>query len=159
MAFKAKLDCKLCKQMTEDFFFFNCSETMMATIVTHLLKCPECLEYYKRYASDSGFEWDVMDDVAVFDIDNPEVKERIEKSLENFPKPKDLFIPDKWQQIVSRYQIKEMMGMKSFKDLINEYDGELDMQDVDYVPWYKYVMMKNAKRIDHLECCLNMEMK
>lgn len=164
---KNKISCKTCINLTESFFFGETAPVTTNLIITHLLTCPKCLEYYKEFAKDGGLKWDIMDDVAfnvlAFD-DNEDLQKRVEQSIKEFEQSAQAkalldFIPDKWQQIVKEYDVCKLLGMQAFRDLISEYDNTIDMTDTDYVPYYQYVAMKNAKKIDHLETCLRKEIK
>lgn len=160
---KSKLSCKECRKWCDAFFFGETEDVISNLIIVHILTCPECCEYYKKFASDCGFEWNIMDDLdlnkfaASFDEDTVQ---RIEDSIKDFEDTRqEEFVPDKWQQYTKEYNIENLIKMKAFKDLLLEYSSSIDNGDIDYTEYYKYITMKNAQKIDHLECCLRKEVQ
>ena len=64
---------------------------------------------------------------------------------------KDIILSKPWTFAASNFDINKLMGMRVFHDLCLEYDSPTGQDHTEFV---KHIVLKNAKRIYHLEECL-----
>ena len=61
-----------------------------------------------------------------------------------------------WTRAANKFEVEKLMNMRAFRDLALEYNSPTG---IDYSEFIKYMSLKYAKRIDHLEECLLKEVK
>lgn len=154
----AKINCSMVCSLVHRFFDKNLKLTVRDLVLNHLLSCPICLEKYKDFSKRNGYgDFDPLYDI--FEMANKydqseEIRSTIDRKVNELTKEMPEGIQDKWYHIASQYDIEKLLSLQSFRDLISEYRADEDLGDIDYTEYYKYIIIRIAQKVDHLEYCL-----
>ena len=154
----AKINCSMVCSLVHRFFDKSLKPTVRDLVLNHLLSCPVCLEKYKDFSKRNNFgDFDPLDDIFKLAKEydqSEEIRDAIDKKVDELTKDMPTGSQDKWYQIASQYDIEKLLSLQSFRDLISEYKSDEDLGDIDYTEYYKYIIIKIAQKVDHLEYCL-----
>lgn len=175
----AKINCSMVCSLVHRFFDKSLKLTVRDLVLNHLLSCPVCLEKYKDFSKKNGYgdfepledifklakEYDQSEEIRnIIDKEvgeltkeydqSEEIRNTIDKEVGELTKEIPAGSQDKWYQIASQYDIEKLLSLQSFRDLISEYKVDEDLGDIDYTEYYKYIIIKIAQKVDHLEHCL-----
>lgn len=146
--------CDMVLSYRKQFFSIGLNKNIEDKIVAHCLSCPKCRKEYEKYAKDLGFKnFNVMKYAISFMNRNKgmEDSETI-LFLKQTQDETDLrVLNNQWTEAAKDFNIEYLMNLKMFRDLILEYQSPTQE---DYSEFFKYITLKNAKYIDHLEQCL-----
>lgn len=146
--------CDMVLSMKKLFFGTGVNMYVEDAIIRHLLTCSKCREIYTKYAKEVGYsKFDVIKYAIQFVNRNKELKnsQTMEYLSETMDNKKFRVLSSQWTRAANTFDIDKLMNLKAFRDLCFEYNSNTGM---DYSDFMKYVILKLAKRIDHLECCL-----
>lgn len=153
--------CKAVKGYAKKFFEGQLGLEATHTILTHIIFCDECLSYYTEFAKTKNIDYTITD--AVVDLTNLENEIRhndntsdISDDKENLEKE---FTNDKWTQAAIGWNIDRLIYLQVFRELNTTHDLQRDKGNIDYIPFYKYIIRKAAQKVDMLERCLKKEVK
>lgn len=146
--------CSMVLSLKKLFFGTGLNMYVEDAVIRHILTCKKCRETFLFYAKEVGYKkFDVIKYAIRFVEDhksftNSKTKEYLEEVHEN----KALrVLSQPWTTAANRFDIYKLMNMKAFRDLSNEYNSPTGM---DYSDFMKYIALKFAQKIDHLELCL-----
>ena len=161
-----KINCNTCLSLVSLFFSSGMSNTVRQAIVSHLVKCDRCLNWYDGYEKTHK---DTTPDLKIKELilelrSNLDDANSLSDTLEIISSTTmdsntdgNHFNPTKWTDAALNYDIEMLMNLKVFRDLINSYGNDTIDKNLDFSEFYKYITNKYAKRIDLLELCLRKE--
>lgn len=136
------------------FFGTGVNANIEDKILKHLLTCKKCRLEFNAYAREVGYKkFDLIKYSISFVEDNKwmadsQTREYLSEVHEN----KEMRVLSKpWTRAANQFDISKLMNLKVFRDLSMEYNSPTGM---DYSDFIKYLSLKLAKKIDHLEECL-----
>lgn len=151
----ANLDfsCSMVLSMKKIFFGTGLNMWVEDNVLRHLLTCKKCREIYNQYAKEVGYKnFNLIKYCIKF---SEQHKGYQLKTTEYLSETKDNKVyrihSHLWTRAASNFDIDKLMNMRAFRDLAMEYNSPTGM---DYSDFMKYIALKIAKRIDHLEECL-----
>lgn len=148
--------CKAVKGYVKDFFFGNLDAKVKHVILSHIVFCNECMSYYSSYANKKNIDYTCTDAaVDLVNVENDLIEaEQEAESINDSEYPENY---EKWTSAAVGWNIDQLIYLQVFRDLNNTHDLQRDKGNVDYVPFYKYIIRKAAQKVDMLEKCLKME--
>lgn len=147
-------NCDLVLSLKKIFFSTGINKYVEDNLLHHLFICPKCRKAYSAYAKEIGFKnWSLPKYAVNFVLRHKDIVDSKTKSyLELKDKQgKDVILTKPWTFAASNFDINKLMGMRVFHDLCLEYNSPTGQDHTEFV---KHIVLKNAKRIDHLEECL-----
>lgn len=148
--------CKAVRKHAKNFFFGDIDVKIKHVVLLHIVFCDECMDYYTKYARKKNIDYTATD--AAVDLVN--IENELKETESEKDKVDDNEYPenyDKWTAAAVGWNIEQLIYLQVFRDLNNTHDLQKDKGEVDYLPFYKYVIRKNAQKVDLLERCLKME--
>lgn len=147
------LSCSMVLSMKKIFFGTGVNMWMEDNIIRHLLTCQKCRDIYTQYAKEVGYKnFNLIKYAIKFANQNKQYQLKTTEYLNEVKDNKAFRIRSRlWTRAANDFNINKLMNMKAFRDLCIEYDSPTGM---DYSDFMKYISIKIAKRIDHLEECL-----
>jgi hypothetical protein len=145
--------CNMVLSMKKIFFGTGLNVYVEDRIIRHLLTCAKCRELYKAYAKEVGFNNFHLITYAInFCERNKSLNLETSDYLTEVKNNKvTRILSRQWTRAASNFDINKLMNMKAFRDLSSEYNSPTGL---DYTDFMKFVAIKIAKKIDHLEECL-----
>lgn len=145
--------CSMVLSMKKIFFGTGVNVWVEDNIIRHLLTCKSCRDIYTQYAKEVGYKnFNLIKYAIRFAQQNKDLNL---KTMEYLQETKDgkkgRVLSRMWTRAANDYDIDRLMNLKAFRDLCFEYNSPTGM---DYSDFMKYVVLKIAKRVDHLEECL-----
>lgn len=150
----SKFDCELVISFRKKFFAGDLPPRIEDILLGHLLDCKGCREVYSNYAKSIGINQFNVQRYAIkfYKKNRPNNTSNVKSWLIKLrDEKKEEALSHKWTQAAKEFDISELMNMKAFADLSNEYDSPTHE---DYSDFYKYLAIKFGQKIDHLELCL-----
>lgn len=152
-------NCDLVLSFKKLFFGTGVNKYVEDEILNHLCHCEKCRNEYTRYAKQVGYKkWSLAKYAVSFVQSNKDLKEcKTRTFVEEMKSLKKVEILSKpWTRAANMFNLDKLMNMRVFYDLCREYKSPT--KD-DHSQFVKYIVLKNAKYIDHLEECLMKEFK
>lgn len=135
-----KFSCDLVMSLRWAFFGTGVNKPAEKKIIKHLLGCPKCRDAYEKYAEKIGYgKFDAIQ-YAMKYLKNEDKEIKLTANIE---KPKD-----EWVTKVSNNEILKLARSKAMREIIMEVTDE---------SFRDFLMLKIAKRLDHLEECYEKE--
>ena len=146
--------CNMVLSMKKIFFGTGLNVYVEDSVIAHLLQCRKCREIYTAYAKEIGYtKFNIIKYAIQFVEHNKNIKESKTRDFlsEAQDNKKTRILSRPWTRAANNFDISRLMNIKAFRDLSEEYNSPTGM---DYSDFMKYVILKIAKQIDHLEECL-----
>ena len=153
------LSCSLTLSFKKIFFGTGVNKYVEDKILAHLFTCQKCREAYIKYAKEIGYKnFNLIKYAMSFIESNPEFVESETREFINQTRGEKVIriLSKPWTRAANNFNITKLMNMKAFRDLANEYDSPTGL---DYSQFMKYVILRIAKHVDHLEECLLKEIE
>lgn len=152
-------DCSLVYSFRKKFFAGDIPPKIEDMLIAHLLRCKECNKKYIDYAETIGVHnFNIQRYALRFfkKYGHRETSNVKDWLIETRDKKLEEALSQKWTQAAKEFDINQLMNMKAFRDLSQEYASPTGE---DYTDFYQHLALKFAKRIDFLELCLFKEYK
>lgn len=151
---KINWSCDMVLSHRKQFFSIGLNRNVEDKIIAHCLTCPKCKKEYEKYAKDLGYKnFNVTRYALSFATRNKDMEDsETIIFLNQLNDETDLrVLNNQWTEAAKDFNIEYLMNLKMFRDLMLEYKSPTKE---DYSEFFKYITLKNAKYIDHLEQCL-----
>lgn len=146
--------CSMVLSMKKTFFGTGVNACIEDKILRHLFTCAKCRRIYENYAREIGYKkFNLVKYAIRFAESHKELKSSETRDYlgEVIGNKKLRVLSRPWTTAVNTFDIDKLMNMKAFRDLCKEYDSP---EGVDYSDFIRYITLRFAKHIDHLEECL-----
>lgn len=151
---KINFSCDMVLSLKKIFFGTGLNVFVEDEVLRHLLTCKKCRTAYTEYAKEVGYKkFNIINYSIQFVENNKDFKASKTREYLSEVKGNKKFrvLSRPWTRAANNFDIYKLMSLKAFRDLSLEYNSPTGM---DYSDFVKYMSLKIAKRIDHLEECL-----